>query len=1374
MHGGQRVPAQPLRRRRLLRAGLHGRVPQLRAGRLARALHADRGRQRRSARRLHDDGADDLRRRTASATAAAAARPSRSAPSCAERELRPANVYTAPSTCNATGQCVAPGLDPLQPLHLQRHALLQRLHHQQPVRDAEHLRGNSCGLKDIGASCSAADECKSDVLRAGRLLRQRLQRRLQVVHSPAARRLHERGHRRARSGRPLRGPGSVDLRHQRQVRGGRLPEVRRRARRAGPRPARRRRPVHGRVDLRRRRHLRHARADRLLPVPLRRRAPARRPAPPTPTARSPAVCINGSCGLKPTGAACADKNECLSGFCEQGVCCATRLHRRLQVVRAAGVARHLQQRRRPAPPTCMARCADQGARQLRHRRLLRRQAAPAASTAPAPSAPAPSCPTEPVDADQRPHLRRPGRLPGGDDHRLRAVRLQRHARACNAACTQRRRLPAAQHLRSADQPLRQQEAPRPVVRRRRRLPDRQLLRRRRLLRQPARARSARPATSARSAGNCANVPARHAEPHSRCAASPPCGNTGACNGAGACQLAATTGVVRHAVVLRLDLHADLALQRHAARCAAPTPSSCSPYVCGTQRVQDQLHGRRRLRRAVHLPGHGAEELRAQAQRPGLQRRPTSASAATASTASAAAARACAHLPGLQRARRRDAARPWPPARPRRPASAPASPPCGNTGTCNGAGGCSRRATHVRALPTCPAAGRRYTAAVVLLGQRHLQPGDRHELRPYVCGSSNACRTNCTRRQRLRDTSPTARARGTAGPAPPRRRTARPAAAPTSAPAATASTASAAAAPAAAPARPATCTAAGDVHADSRAARPRRRPAARPTAPAATPARATARGGCTQAADHVAAAAAVVHRHDLQPAVVLLGQRHLHQATAELLAPYLCGAARLQDAAARRQPTASSGNYCTGAGRQLRRQEGDGAACGARQRVRQRQLRRRRLLRQRQLRRPARPATCTSAGHLHERRAPARGDRTASAPPNGTCGNTGTCNGSGACQQGRHDVLRRRLCTGATFSRPPSATGSGACTHAGAVELRRLRLRRRSTACRTDCAATADCASTGYYCTGARRRCLRKKSPGDACTRGHECTSGNCVDGVCCTSRSCGTCQACNSRRLRLRDDSATQPSRTAAARRAGACGNTGPLHERRSASRPPTAPMCGGFFCAIGDVFQPAGACNGLGQLLDPGAVGLLTVHVRRRAAAAAAAPTTAMRRRNYCNRRQLRRQAGRRRHLPRDRQCATGHLYGGRLLRRRRLPALPELRRALRRAPARLCDGHTPIRRRLPDQGAAELRHQRPLQRRGACELYDMGTQCGSSCADRDRSATCLGAYRGRLRRRSTAATRLQRRAGLSVARAAARLPLAAAPARRLSQLEERADSGL
>jgi hypothetical protein len=38
---------------------------------------------------------------------------------------------------------------------------------------------------------------------------------------------------------------------------------------------------------------------------------------------SPAICTSGSCGKKGVGTTCGDPSECDSGFCSQGVCCAT-------------------------------------------------------------------------------------------------------------------------------------------------------------------------------------------------------------------------------------------------------------------------------------------------------------------------------------------------------------------------------------------------------------------------------------------------------------------------------------------------------------------------------------------------------------------------------------------------------------------------------------------------------------------------------------------------------------------------------------------------------------------------------------------------------------------------------------------------------------------------------------------------------------------------------------------------------------------------------------------------------------------------------------------------------------------------------------------
>ena len=91
------------------------------------------------------------------------------------------------------------------------------------------------------------------------------------------------------------------------------------------------------------------------------------------------VCQSGSCGPKPNGQPCAAAAECISNFCVDGVCCDEA---------CGGACRSC------ALPSSMGKCApvadgaadprniciDKGARQLRHRRQVRRRRRDAAST----------------------------------------------------------------------------------------------------------------------------------------------------------------------------------------------------------------------------------------------------------------------------------------------------------------------------------------------------------------------------------------------------------------------------------------------------------------------------------------------------------------------------------------------------------------------------------------------------------------------------------------------------------------------------------------------------------------------------------------------------------------------------------------------------------------------------------------------------------------------------------------------------------------------------------------------------------------------------------------------------------------------------------
>ena len=526
---------------------------------------------------------------------------------------------------------------------------------------------------------------------------------------------------RERSRRHLRGAGSVDLRHERQVRGGRLPALG-----VGDAPAR---PptlpgddatVHAAVDLRRRRHLRDPRRRALLPV----HAAATNACKPSCTAdaqcQSPAVCVNGSCGLKPNGAVCVERERVPLQLLRAGRLLPDRLHRHLQVVRAHDVARHLQQRRRRAVRRHVP-LRGSGRAQLRHRRVVRRQGRLPRSTTRARrarrrrarrasrprSAAAPA--TASASASRRPRIA------------VRALRLQRRdrlprrpARATPTAC---RRTSAIRKTNLCGNLARASASRAPPTSA---VPDRQLLRRRRLLRQQR--VLAVPVVQRRRERGQLRERRRSAaaEPMNRCAANPPCGNTGLLQRRGRLPAGRDDGLVRHGVVHGLDVHADLALQRHgrlrgARRRPAARRTSAATTACRTTCSMDTD-----CLAPFTCQGTAAEpELRAEAQRDGLHRGQPVHQRQLRRTASAAAA---------------------PPAAPARPATAPSPGTCTPlaAGTAAPAGQCAgepalRQHRHLQRRQRLPAGlepARRAAWPVSCTGTTY-QPAS-------ICSGSGTC------------------------------------------------------------------------------------------------------------------------------------------------------------------------------------------------------------------------------------------------------------------------------------------------------------------------------------------------------------------------------------------------------------------------------------------------------------------------------------------------------------------------------------------------------------------------------------------------------------------------------------------------------------
>jgi hypothetical protein len=126
----------------------------------------------------------------------------------------------------------------------------------------------------------------------------------------------------------------------------------------------------------------------------------------------------------------------------------------------------------------------------------------------------------------------------------------------------------------------------------------------------------------------------------------------------------------------------------------------------------------------------------------------------------------------------------------------------------------------------------------------------------------------------------------------------------------------------------------------------------------------------------------------------------------------------------------------------------------------------------------------------------------------SCGRTGVCDGGASPACKLHDkgvVCKTSSCDPLAAKETAAATcdGAGKC-EAGAVSDCKGYVCGPA-ACKTSCAADADCVAT-HYCSGGS--CFAKKAQGAVCGSAAECLAGSCRDGYCCNSACTGTCEAC--------------------------------------------------------------------------------------------------------------------------------------------------------------------------------------------------------------------------------------------------------------------------
>ena len=885
--------------------------------------------------------------------------------------------------------------------------------------------------------------------------------------------------------------------------------------------------------------------------------------------KPPATCVNGTCGLKPPGATCFGAQECLNGFCEQGVCCRTSctgVCKSCALIASRGTCTN----KAPgdtdtgcasmAPSTCSTDglCDGNGAC---HRYD--------ASTSCAP----PSCPANQSTLTT-------GRTCDGRGTCLAASSLAcapyvcNGTTACRAACTVDsdclapsicdkmtnrcgNKLRLGQACTTTDQCLTGNTCVDGVCC------------------STTSCGLCQACNVGTSAGNCASVTMGSPEPRGGCAASPPCGNTGACNGAGACLAAAATVPCGTASCSGSTFTA-VSHCTGTGTCAPATTGSCSPYACSgaacrttctadTDCVAPYTCQGTAPSRSCALKPSGAQCTVANQCISG-----NCVNGVCCGSPSCGTCQAC-NLAGNLGVCANIAAGTAAPS-----GQCAAAPPCGNTGACNGAGGCQLAAASVSCGLAASCSGSMAQPASFCSGAGTCTQTAAASCGAYVCNTNNTCRTSCTSDAHCASSTLYCTGAGTA---------------PGTCVAKKAPGTSCGAAHecssefctdgvccnAASCGMCAACNLTGsagtctDIPAGGAA--PSGQCAAAP--PCGNTGTCNGTGGCQFAAASVSCGAGESCTGSThQPASHCNGSGVCTQPASQSCGAYVCSGSSCRMSCTGNGDCGSgffcSGNVCisqTGNGMACTSASQcgsgfcvDGVCCNV--------------------------GSCGACKVCNLNGAGTCSNVTSGPDPHGGCGSNGACGNTGMCdngtcaQQPSSMTCGSASCTGSTNQPVSHCNGAGTCAPAATESCAPYVC--GASSCLTTCNGPEDCVS-GYYCNGTS--CVAKQGPGEACSGGGECSSGNCVDGVCCNAASCGTCKACNLANSlgTCADIGAGVPARAGQCAANPPCGNTGACNGSGGCQQATGSVVCGAAVSCSGSTYQPVSHCNGSGACAQAG-----------------------------------------------------------------------------------------------------------------------------------------------------------------------------------------------
>jgi hypothetical protein len=1229
---------------------------------------------------------------------------------CADETCNPAgNLYKAPSQCNSAGQCVPPDLLACSPYICNGTRCFNACTNDSQCVPPNICVNNSCGLKELGASCSAGTECKSTFCAQGVCCDKACNTACKsCIAGTAGNCTDVTGSATDPTGMcPVTDPSTCGTNGKCQAGACQkwIPGT-------GCMPA----TCPSTNNLFTAQSTCDGAGTCVVPgtmacFPYRCDTTACKASCMSDAdCLAPARCTNGSCGLSPIGGICASKDQCQSGYCEQGICCQTActgICKSCALSASRGTCSNVAL----GSPDIMSRCSDQGA---------------------------PSCGTDGFcDGKGACRLYGAGTMCASASCPTNQS-TQVNARSCDGmgVCQTATTKACAPYVCNGSTACLgtcsgDQDCLPPNICD----PKTSHCGNQHRLGQPCTGSAdcltgnfcvdgvccsssscglCQSCNVGTAAGNCANVPAGTAAPAGQCTASPPCGNTGMCNGAGACQLAATT-VSCGTQSCSGSTFTPLSHCNGTGGCLAPTASSCTPYVCATDTC----------RNTCAMDSHCLSPFTCQGSPPNrscaLKPNGTSCTAANqcisgncidtvcCGSATCGTCQTCnGTMPGTCTPLAAGTLAPT--------GQCTASPPCGNTGTCNGASGCTQAATTVSCGAAVSCTGTTYQPQSFCTGGGACNQQATSSCGNYVCGS-NACRTNCNSDAHCASTSLYCTGNATtAGSCVAKKANGATCGGPNECASGNCidgvccSTGSCSVCQSCALSGNGTCANVGSGTAE-------------PHGGCATTSNicgntgfCNGAGACEQKSASTTCGSPVsCNGTTFQPASHCSGSGTCVQAGTSDCGAYQCGVNACKTSCA-------GDGDCTGSywcsGGSCVAKKANGAACGGGNQCVNGNC--------------VDGSCCATAGCPTCQSCGLNGLGTCSNVGSGTtdphgrcsdsgvCRNTGACDGNGACQMQPSNLQCGAgvSCTGSTYQPASFCSGSGTCSQASTVSCSPFACNAAGSACLTSCNNTDDdCISKdSYFCTGANGSCQPKKTPGSSCGSGHECTTGSCVDGVCCNSSSCATCWVCNGSSpgsCTPVADGQMEPHNQCGS--SPPCGNTG-FCSGGVCAKTGAGIMCTSFNCLSATTFQPAGACNGTGNCIVPSTFDCTpyqcTTGSCRTSCDVSNELTQCAQPGAYCNGASCALKKDNGAGCGRDGECSSGHCTEGVCCNVGACPQCQSCKVPLNEGACTNVAPHTvDPQGSCANQGAASCGTNGRCNGSGVCELYDMSTVCNTVC---------------------------------------------------------------